>query len=295
MIEQPLAKSKPFGSIALFLLFGGIFFGLCSAWILRGALLNGYPQIMPLIVGGFFGVFALSCFGSMYFQGGFFEVFDDRLVVYSYLRTKIKTIIIRDIIKWNEDIYGDDKKTKSLTVCTANKKYTIATDDEEYNYDLIKEILTKENLNGTSVVHDKEDDVNSQKKSTDKVMFVFYIVVFAFCSWLIYSGLRQYFQPNDDLKYLSLTEIGGVIVSTPEAHTGSGRGDYNYVRFDLKDLPKIHFYMENPWGHDLNRTHYYCLFFLILLCQSRILRIKTKSPTSDINGPYLLSAIFAAL
>jgi hypothetical protein len=126
MTEQPIIKSKPWGSIALFPLFGGIFFCVICVWCLSGAFVNGYPQIFPLIFGILFGVIALLCFGSIYFQGGFFAIFEDRLVVYSYLRTKIKTVLISDILKWNEEIYNDDNKTKSLTVYTANKKYCLS-------------------------------------------------------------------------------------------------------------------------------------------------------------------------
>jgi len=248
-MKQAIIRSKPWGRIAFFPLFGGVFFSVFSVWSLRGAVVNGYPQIVPIIFGSLFGGFALLIWGAMYLQGGFFAIYEDRLVVYSYLRTKIKTIFIGDIVKWVEDKNDDDDTRKSITVYTSNKKYSIVRDDEEYDYEAIKKHLTKGNVNGTSIIHNKENDENLSRQSTNKVMSIFYVIAIAFCSWLIYAGLRSYFNPNDEFNNLSLTEISGAIISTPESHKRSGRSDYSYVRFDLKNYPEFHFYMKNS-GYD---------------------------------------------
>ena len=143
-----------------------------------------------------------------------------------------------------------------LTIYTTTKKYTIPKCDEEYDYEAVKILLTKGVIKGVSTVHSKEDDEISGKKSTNNVMLVFYIITALFCSWLIYSGLRSYFHP-DDFSDLLLTEISGVAVSSPEVHEGSGRGHYNYVRIDLRDYPKLHFVIRSTGYEATSRSDLY--------------------------------------
>jgi hypothetical protein len=68
-------------------------------------------------------------------------------------------------------------------------------------------------------------------------------------AWIIYAMLHSYFKPNAELDNLEFCIIKGPIIETPETHSGHGRGDYSYVRFRLRNHPRLVFEMQNG-GYD---------------------------------------------
>jgi hypothetical protein len=244
----PIARSKPSVEGLIFMILGGFFFSFMAALSLPKCFVNGYPQLFPFLFGSVFVGLAIICLVVAYVQTGYFEIHYDRIIVFSFFKTKIKTLLLKDVVK-TEEILDENGNGNTLIVRTAKSKYNIGRDDNEYDYDRIKETIVK----GASISSINAQNTNDLKKSgenpTRKLMLGFSIVAMLFYLWLIYAMLCSYLKPNDELNGLTFKTIAGSIIATPESHKGSGRGDYSYVRFKIKDYPNVLFEMENS-GYD---------------------------------------------
>ena len=232
----------------IFMILGGLFFSFIATLCLRRCIVNGYPQLFPLLFGSIFGALAILCFVVAYIQTGYFEIHDDRIIVFSFFKTKIKTLRLKDIVKTHEFL-DENGNGSTLTVRTAKSKYSIGRDDNEYDYNRIKETIIK----GANISSKNVQNVSEMKKSgensTRKLMLGFSVAAMLFYLWLIYVGISSYLKPNDELNGLKVKTVRGLIIATPEAHKRSGRGDYSYVRFKIKSYPNVLFEMENS-GYD---------------------------------------------
>lgn len=244
----PIARSKPSIQGLIFMVVGGLFFSFMATLSLRNCIVNGYPQILPFFFGSIFVALAILCFAVAYIQTGYFEIHYDRIVVFSFFKTKIKTLLLKDLLKAVETV-DENGNGIALTVRTTKSKYNIARDDNEYDYNRIKEAIAQ----GTNIAFITAQNATDPKKKgenpTRKLMRVFSIVAMLFYLWIIYAGLRSYLKPNEELNALKIKLVKGSITATPESHKGSGRGDYSYVRFKIKDYPNVLFEMENS-GYD---------------------------------------------
>src|SRR3954462_4156530 len=152
MSTQAIIKTKGDAGWGLWL--GLLFMGTLCVLVLRLAVVNGYLQIFPLIFGAFFGAFAVPCLWALVFMDNFYELFEDRLIVYSYLWLPIKTIFIGDIIRWEE--IEDGAKFKFLTVFTSTRKYNIDSCDD--NYEEVKKYLTSGKSIGRYIKEEKKEE-----------------------------------------------------------------------------------------------------------------------------------------
>lgn len=244
----PIARSKPSVQGLIFMVIGGLFFSFIATLSLRKCFVNGYPQLFPFLFGSVFVALALLCFVVAYIQTGYFEIHNDRIIVFSFFKTKIKTLLLKDVVK-TEEILDENGNGKTLIIRTAKSKYSIGRDDNEYDYDRIKETIIKGAGISSINAQNGNDLKKSGENSTRNLMLGFYIAAMLFYLWLIYAGLSSYLKPNDGLNGLKFKTIAGSIIATPESHKGSGRGDYSYVRFKIKDYPHVLFEMENS-GYD---------------------------------------------
>lgn len=244
----PIARSKPSMQGLMFMVFGGLFFSIMATFSMRSCIVNGYPQLFPFLFGSIFVALAILCFVTAYLQTGYFEIHDDRIVVFSFLKTKIKTLLLKDVVKAVETV-DENGNGLVLTVRTTRSKYNIGRDDNEYDYNRIKEAIVK----GANISFINAQIANDLKKSGEnpnrKLLLGFSMIAMLFYLWLIYGGLSSYFKPNDELNSLKFKSISGSIIATPKSHNGSGRGDYSYVRFKLRDYPNVLFEIENS-GYD---------------------------------------------
>jgi hypothetical protein len=252
----PIARSKPSMQGLIFMVSGGLFFSFMATLSLRKCIVNGYPQLFPFLFGSIFVALAILCFVTAYIQTGYFEIHGDRIIVFSFFKTKIKTLLLKDVVKAVETV-DENGNGLALTVRTTKSKYNIGRDDNEYDYNRIKETIKKSAyIPNIDVLHSTELRTSGES-STRKVMLVFYTLALLLYSWLIYSCLSSYLKPNSELNGLKFKTINGQIIATPETHKGSGRGDYSYVRFELRNHPRLLFEMENSGYHATYKDELY--------------------------------------
>ncbi len=246
--NELIAKSKPVRGLAIFFLFGALFFGAICVLCLQNSIIDGYPQFLPFLFGGLLGTIAMFYIFGIYFWTGYFEVYLDRVVVFSPFRTKIKTLYIKDVIKTKE-VFDANGRSLSIKLRTAKSRYTIARDDKEYDYDKIISVLHETESNIDKEVQNEEDQKQSQNKSAKKITLGVAIIGMMFYLLLIYSLLNSYIYPNAEINSLQFKTVIGRIDATPEIHERRGRRDHSYVRFELREYPKLLFEMQNSGYH----------------------------------------------
>lgn len=236
MAEKAIMSFKPNRGLVTFLICGGI--ACCWPTILfcDTAFVDGCPQLVSIIMSGFFGAFALMCFVTAYFLGPLL-LYSDRIIKYSIFRMPVKTIFLDEITSWEEVENESESGTRQITIRAQSKKIKITS--WENGYEDLKKYLTNTTTINPCVVDNTANKKIRQDRDSNWINRIGFFVLIALCSWMAYAGLHAYFYPNDELDNLAISEIVGVASATPEIHIGAKSS--RYITIKLKGYPDYTF------------------------------------------------------
>lgn len=240
MKEQVKFKSdNSFLTSFLILLLGGLGFIWLSYYLTSAALSEPYPQIVGIILGGFFGLLGFLSIIAIY---GFDSIliYSDHLKVKSIFGNTKKIIYLNDIVTWTEI----DKENKyiqwtDLTLYTDRTKYKLTSSNYK-NYPELK----------NAIVAGKTRDLQKQN-AWFRRNNLYYAFGFTILGGLFsYAAYHFFLIRINDLKYSELQTIADVITNRAEIEVGS-RGSRSII-IKLKSYPLFRF---NIVGNGFSATH----------------------------------------
>lgn len=210
-------------------------FGGVAVYLLRISIAKEYPDLVGVILGSFFGVLALLCWGITYPLGALI-IYDDRIVRNSILGRPNKVIPLEDIVKWDE-IVSEKKDNRKVTIYTPTSKFSMS--HLEQGYDELMQLVSGENLKRTSAFNDSAYAMNRFNRRERKYTKYALIVLFMLSGWLFWGGLDGYLNPDNDFRNLELSTVAGTITETPQKITPSKGG--THIDIQLKNFPNYTF------------------------------------------------------
>ena len=128
MTEQVIIKSdNSFLTYFLILLLGGLGALWVCYYLTSGALEDPYPQIVGIILGGFFGLFGFLSLITIYSLDRIF-IYADHVKIKSIFGDTKKVIHLSDIVTWTEiEKQTEYSKWTDLTVYTDRTKYKLSS------------------------------------------------------------------------------------------------------------------------------------------------------------------------
>jgi hypothetical protein len=163
-----------------------------SYFLISTALKVEFPQIVPIILGAFFGIVGLMCLVSLLYLE-ILELDNEKLVVRSILKIPKKIIFLRDIISYNEIQKVNKSGTwYDLTIFTKKEQYLLSSSVIS-NYEDFKQSLIK----------GKPRSIESEKvweQRTNRNFGIGFIIVgllFIYFAWLMFDKETKFIKPAD--------------------------------------------------------------------------------------------------
>jgi hypothetical protein len=229
MSDQLKVKSdNSFLTYFLTFLLGGLGMLWICYYITSGALRDPYPDIVGVILGGFFGLFGFLCLISIYSFDSIF-IFSDHFKVKSIFGNTKKVIFLNDITTWTE-IEKETKYVKwtDLTIYTEQTKYKL-TSSIYNNYPQLKNAL----------VRGKKRDLHKQNSWFSRNNFYYAIGFTIFGGLSLFVAYHFYLTKDNEINYSELQTITDVITNKAEIKKGS-KGSRS-IRIKLKSYPSFSF------------------------------------------------------
>ena len=232
MSDSPIIEENASRSLDFYLYNAGGIALLCSAYFfIYRAFSETYPQLIDLISGGSFLIFGILCFYKG-FRLNTLEIYNDSLVIKSFLGYTKRTILFEDINSWSEIEKSDKGSTWTvLTIYTTQGKYNISSKFyKEFNS--IKNYLTDGKFRDTS----KEYDWKGRVLIFSKVFGVLAGLLFFSMSYHIYSTSHTIVY-SSNLITLKQVIVSGIAI------VNGGKGS-RYLNLELKDYPNFIFQID---------------------------------------------------